>query len=234
MDILSIGLAWYVVFVFSATVHEAAHALVAMKLGDLTAYHGGQVTLDPLPHIRREPFGMLVVPVVSYLLGGWMFGWASAPYDPYWAARHPKRAAMMGLAGPAGNLFLVILAGAAIRVGITTEKFYIPDIISFVTVAESHDEGLFRGLAILLSIMFSLNLLLFVFNLLPIAPLDGTAWMEFVLTGDTLIRYRQAMGNPTVRIFGIIIAWNIFGYVFRPIHAWALGILYPGHHWGAF
>ena len=81
MDFLALGLGWYVVFVFSVTCHEAAHAFAAMKLGDKTAYHGGQVTLDPTPHVRRSPFGMVVVPILSFLLGGWMIGWASAPYD---------------------------------------------------------------------------------------------------------------------------------------------------------
>jgi len=83
------GTAWYLAFLFSTTLHEASHALVALKLGDDTAHRGGQVTLDPIPHIQREPVGMVVVPIVSYLLGGWMIGWASAPYDPEWAGRNP-------------------------------------------------------------------------------------------------------------------------------------------------
>ncbi len=76
------GFLWYLAFLFSVVVHEASHAFAAMKLGDTTAYEGGQVTLDPLPHIKREPLGTVVVPVFSYLLGGWMIGWASAPMTP--------------------------------------------------------------------------------------------------------------------------------------------------------
>jgi hypothetical protein len=53
------GFAWYVVLLFSTTCHEAAHALAAKLGGDLTAFHGGQVSLDPVPHVRREPFGMV-------------------------------------------------------------------------------------------------------------------------------------------------------------------------------
>ena len=56
------ALVWYVVFLFSITVHEAAHAWAAMRGGDLTAYHGGQVSIDPIPHIRREPIGTVVLP----------------------------------------------------------------------------------------------------------------------------------------------------------------------------
>ena len=57
------GLVFYVVFVFSTVLHEAAHAWAALKGGDPTAYEGGQVTLDPVPHIRREPIGMVLVPI---------------------------------------------------------------------------------------------------------------------------------------------------------------------------
>src|SRR6185436_10638400 len=117
-EFLVIGLVWYVVFLLSTTAHEASHALVAKLGGDLTAAHGGQVSLDPLPHIRREPFGMVVFPILSYVMGGWMMGWASAPYDPHWAQRYPKRAAWMSLAGPGANFALAILAGILMRAGI--------------------------------------------------------------------------------------------------------------------
>ena len=80
VDTLTLGLIWFVVFLFSTTCHEGAHALVAKLGGDPTA--SGQVTLNPIPHIQREKFGMVVMPILSYLLGGYMMGWASAPYDP--------------------------------------------------------------------------------------------------------------------------------------------------------
>ena len=90
---LTLGLIWFIVFLFSTTFHEAGHALVARWGGDPTA--SGQITLNPLPHIEREKFGMVVVPILSYLLSGGMMGWASAPYDAFWAAQHPRRAALM-------------------------------------------------------------------------------------------------------------------------------------------
>jgi hypothetical protein len=79
--------------------------------GDTTAAEGGQATLNPIPHIRRSPFGMVVVPIVSYLLGGWMIGWASAPFNPAWQRQYPRRSAWMALAGPAANFSLMLLAG---------------------------------------------------------------------------------------------------------------------------
>jgi Zn-dependent protease len=96
---IATGVIWVVAFLFSTTVHEAMHALVAWKGGDPTAYHGGQVSLSPIPHIKREPIGMLVVPLITTFTMGWTMGWASAPYDPVWAERHPRRAALMAAAG---------------------------------------------------------------------------------------------------------------------------------------
>ena len=93
MEKLAEGLLWYVAFLFSTTLHEASHAFAAFRLGDRTAYEGGQVTLDPIPHMRREPIGTIVVPLLSFLLGGWMIGWASTPYNRNWAEQAPKRAA---------------------------------------------------------------------------------------------------------------------------------------------
>ena len=120
------ALAYYVVFLFSTTLHEAAHAWAAMLGGDLTAYHGGQVTLDPRPHIRREPIGMVVLPLLTSLASGWPFGFASAPFDPAWSLRHPKRAGWMALAGPGANLLLVLLAGVGIRLGAALGVFHAP------------------------------------------------------------------------------------------------------------
>ncbi|MDH4318013.1 MAG: site-2 protease family protein, partial [Desulfobulbaceae bacterium] len=115
---LTEGLLWYFAFIFSTVIHEASHSLVALKLGDETAYHAGQVSLDPTPHIKREPIGTILVPIISFLMSGWMIGWASAPYDPNWARRYPKRSAWMALAGPASNLVMVILSIMIIRIGV--------------------------------------------------------------------------------------------------------------------
>ena len=110
-QMLTIGFISYVVFLFSTTCHEAAHAFVAKLGGDETAAQGGQVSLNPIPHIRRSPYGMVVFPLLSFfLLGGSMIGFASAPYDPNWERQHPRRSAWMALAGPATNFILMIIA----------------------------------------------------------------------------------------------------------------------------
>src|SRR3974390_2779791 len=125
-QLLLLGFIYYLVFLFSTTCHEAAHALVAKLGGDTTAAEGGQVSLNPIPHIRRSPFGMVLVPIASYLLGGWMIGWASAPFNPEWQRQYPRRAGWMALAGPAANFSLMVLAGIAIRVGLLAGYFQPP------------------------------------------------------------------------------------------------------------
>jgi hypothetical protein len=71
---LADGIIWYAVFLFSTVFHEAAHALTAYKMGDSTAHSKGQVSLNPIPHIKREPFGTVIVPILSFAAGGWMIG----------------------------------------------------------------------------------------------------------------------------------------------------------------
>src|SRR6187549_2536020 len=115
------------------------HALVAWRLGDPTAYNGGQVSLSPLPHIRREPVGMLVLPLVTALTQGWAIGWASAPYDPYWAARYPQRAAVMAAAGPAGNFMIALVAFVPMRVRLVLGAFVSPDRVNFQTIVAGPD-----------------------------------------------------------------------------------------------
>ncbi len=219
---------WYVVFVVSTTLHEGAHAFAAMRMGDNTAYHGGQATLDPIPHIQRSPWGMVLIPIISFAMSGWMMGWASVPYDPAWAERYPKRAAWMSLAGPAANLGLVLLSALIIRIGLTVGFFQMPHHFAYSSLVGTESVGAVRGLAVMLSITFTLNLVLFCFNLMPLPPLDGTGIMEFFLDGKAAMKYRRLCSNPNMMIFGILIAWNIFHIIFAPILNFSLSMLYIG------
>lgn len=221
------GLKWYLAFVFSTTAHEAAHAWTALKLGDDTAHRGGQVTLDPTPHIRREPVGMVAVPIISYILGGWMIGWASAPYDPRWAVRHPKHAATMALAGPVSNLLILLIAALFIHVGMAFHYFAPPDSITFSHVVDA-DSSLGNVLASLLSIFFSLNVLLCTFNLLPLPPLDGSGILMYFTTEETAEKFMQFMHQPVMQFIGILIAWRVFSAIFPAIQLFAVNLLYPG------
>jgi Zn-dependent protease len=227
-EALALGLLWYLAFIFSLTCHEASHALVAKWGGDLTAAEGGQVTLNPLPHIRREIFGTTIVPILSYMLAGWMIGWGSAPFDRRWRDRHPHRAAWMALAGPASNLILTLAAALAIRLGILAGVLTPPHSVNFAHVVAAVHGGGLEGVAVLLSIMFSLNLLLMLFNLLPIPPLDGHGAICLLFTENFARRFMQATTNPTLSLLGLVVGWKIFDRMFDPIFTVALNVLYPG------
>ncbi len=226
---LADGLMYYVVFLFSTTLHEAAHAYLAKRGGDLTAYRGGQVSLSPIPHIRREPFGMVLLPLISVFISGWPFGYASAPYDPEWALRHPKHAARMALGGPIANLFLVVVSGLAIRTGISTGLLQAPESIGFGHLASTEAGGLWPAFAFLLGAVFSLNLLLGIFNLLPVPPLDGSGLPPWFLSPANARAYQLFLWNtPALSLIGILIAWQVFHYVFDPVFLLAINLLYPG------
>lgn len=225
MDRLALGLIWYAVLLFSLTLHEAAHAWVARRGGDLTAYLGGQVSLDPMPHIRREPWGTVLVPLLSFALWGWMIGWASTPYDPRWAYAHPRRAALMSVAGPAANLLLVLAAAAAIRAGLAWQIFE-PGFANFTQLVVGRGAALAGAVAVFLSVLFTLNLLLFVFNLIPVPPLDGGAAIGLLLPAQAARRLQVLLRRPQLSLLGIVIAWFAIGRLFGPVHLLALRLLF--------
>ncbi len=226
------GFAWYLVFLFSVTLHEAGHAWAAMRGGDLTAYEGGQVSIDPLPHIQREPFGMVVLPIISVLISGWPFGFASAPYDPAWARAYPKRAAWMSLAGPAANLLLVVLAAMVIWTGIAGGVFDNPSSLRFAHIVEATSIGPMEEVAMLVGMVFTLNLLLFVLNMIPVPPLDGSGALPLLLSEDAARRYQDTVMGSPMAWFGILIAWNMFDVIFSPIFRLAIQLLYPWAGYG--
>lgn len=208
-EVLAFGFIWYIAFLFSTTCHEAAHALVAKIGGDETASLGGQVTLNPLPHIRREPIGMVVVPIVAYLLTRSMIGWASAPFDPLWERRHPKRAAWMALAGPAANFTLMLLAVGALRIGFIQHWF-------------TQDAAGRPGFAaVTLLAFFRLNLLLGTFNLLPVAPLDGSTGIMLLMSERTALKYLDWLRGNSFAMLGLLVALLVFRNAFPYVENFA-------------
>lgn len=216
---------WYAAFLLSLTCHEAAHAWVARLGGDDTAYLGGQVTLNPWPHVRREIFGTVLVPLLTYVQMGWMMGWASAPYDPDWEDRHPRRAAAMSAAGPAANVLLAILAAVSLRVGLETGAFVPAEPLRFDRLVAPVDgtPALFDGLGRLLSILFSLNVLLAVFNAMPFPPLDGAAVLGGLFAPLRGL-YRQVRGSFVLALAGFLAAVLLFREVFLPIFGLAIAL----------
>jgi Zn-dependent protease len=230
-DLVVLGITWFVVFLFSTTLHEAGHAWAAHRLGDSTAYEGGQVSLNPLPHIQREPMGMILVPIITFASMHWMMGWASAPYDPVWAHRYPRRAALMAMAGPAGNLILMLISGLILRLGMNAGIYKPYPMwlygLKYERLVEATTPGRFAEAAIApLSILFFLNLLLFFFNLVPLPPLDGSAVLPAFMSNEAAARYNTLLHQPMISLLGLLLAWRVFPYVFRPILNVALNLLY--------
>ena len=225
---------FYVAFLFSVTLHEAAHALAGLRGGDETAYRGGQVSIDPIPHIRREPIGMLVLPILTVFVAGWPFGYASAPYNLDWARQHPRRAAWMALAGPGANALLLILTAALIRMGVGMGALAAPGsvMLTQVVIASGPEAGIASGVAFLLSAFFTMNLVLLLLNLIPVPPLDGSGALPLLLSKEWGERYRDFCRRPGFAVAGILVAWMLFGEILFPIFLAAVNLLYPGVHYG--
>jgi Zn-dependent protease len=218
-QLLAYGFVWYVAFLFSTTCHEAAHALVAKLGGDETAALGGQVTLNPLPHIQREPWGMVVFPILSFFVfKSGMIGWASAPFDPQWERRHPRRAALMALAGPAANYTLMLLAAIGLRLG-----------QGMGWLQRNPETGLPNLLAVALSVFFSLNLLLGTFNLLPVPPLDGSAGIMLFMSESRAQRYLDWLRGNSYAMVGLLVGLLVFRYFYGPVENFATNLLLRSH-----
>lgn len=203
---------WYVAFLFSTTCHEASHALAAKLQGDETASRGGQVTLNPLPHVQREPWGMVVFPILTVLIshGNSLLGWASAPFDPEWEWRHPRKSALMAMAGPAANFTLMFLAVAGIQVGRHYDWF-------------RSGGGTFAFQVLL--VMFLLNLLLGLFNLVPVPPLDGSSAIMIFMKDSTARRYLDWLRGGSYGLIGLVAAALIFQKIYPPIQQVVADIL---------
>jgi len=229
---ISDGVGWLTVFIFSTVCHEAAHAWAALKLGDSTAEEAGQVSFNPLPHLRREPIGMLVVPILSWFMGGYMMGWASAPYDPEWARHYPRRLALMALAGPAANLALAATGLLLLRLGVEWDVWNAPQWLSADSLVEAADGSLLQAVGKLLSIVASLNLFLCAFNLLPIPPLDGSTLPLLILPPSAGLRYFEALSSPFFRVGGMLLLLRGVSLGFGYFYHFAALVLYPHLRFG--
>ena len=224
-EVLYLGFLWYVVFLFSTVCHEAAHALMARRLGDSTAYLGGQASLNPVPHMQREPVGMILIPWVSYLLGGWMMGWASVPMDPYWIMRHPKKGSWVSIAGPLANFSLAIITAVIIRICVLAGVLQLPRTLSWEAVIVGATPAT-EGLATFLSLMFSLNLLLGLFNLVPVPPLDGYSSLGLFLSESAAAKLQEwRMEYSRFSFLGILVAWRLFDVIGFEVF-WKVAILF--------
>ena len=222
MDGIPSYVAMYLMFVFSTTCHEAAHAFVAKRGGDDTAYSLGHVTLDPMPHIVRSPWGMVVAPLIGLYTMGWPIGWASVPYDPHWGQRHPLRRAAMSLAGPGANFTIALVSIAILRVLLETGVYHLNGTgvhAGFVFLNDGvPPNSPLAALAFLLSKLFTLNLLLGLFNLMPLPPLDGSGVAEGLSPRGLGSLYDRLREIPGHELLGWIAASQLFRYVWGPMN----------------
>lgn len=141
------------VLIFSVVVHEVSHGYSAYLLGDNTAKYQGRLTLNPIKHL--ELFGSIILPVVSYLTGGFIIGWAKpVPFNPYNLRNQKWGEAIVAVAGPLSNICIAVFFGLLIRFGIASQFGQ-----AFLYIS---------------SMIVMINLVLATFNLVPIPPLDGS------------------------------------------------------------
>ena len=159
MEIAMSVLIKIVVLIFSVVIHEVSHGYAALALGDRTAQYSGRLTLNPIKHI--DLFGSIILPALTALMGGPVFGWAKpVPYNPYNLKNQKWGPAIVGAAGPAANLLLAVIFGLFIRFSSSLSAGVSGQFLAnFITIAAA------------ISI---LNLVLAIFNLVPIPPLDGS------------------------------------------------------------
>ena len=174
----------------SLSVHEAAHAWAADRLGDPTARHLGRLTLNPVVHV--DPIGTLLFPLIAMLTGVPLIGWAKpVPVDPR-HLRHPKRDfAVIAAAGPASNLVMAVI-GAVIFAMLPTP-----------TPGDIAGRALMAPLREIFVMFTYLNVMLAVFNMIPVPPLDG---------GNVLLGVLPAAGARVIeqlRPYGFLILYAL-------------------------
>lgn len=201
MDLLS-AFFILVILIFSAILHEVAHGFVAEKLGDPTARLSGRLTLDPRKHI--DPFMSILLPLFLIISGSpVVFGAAKpVPIDPFNLKEGRKDIALVSLAGPLTNVILAIIAA-----------FLTKAVYFFINVPSENIKFAVFALFIL-HIIAKLNLLLAIFNLIPIPPLDGSKIFSLILPE------KEAMAYLSISGVGIFI---IFFLLMFPIGGFSLG-----------
>jgi Zn-dependent protease len=157
---------------------------------------------------------MVVIPILTFVQMGWMMGWASVPFDSAWGKRHPKRQALMSLAGPAANFALALIGIIVMKVLLATHVFEVPYQFSFTQLVREAGEpragSLLTGLSVALSVLVNLNVLLGFFNLMPIPPFDGAGIVEGLFPNSLGKVYDKMREVPILQFVGLLVAWNIF------------------------
>ena len=208
-DFLSKLIIYMVVWIFSVSAHEFGHAWTSYKFGDDTAYNEGRVTLNPLPHI--DPIGTLLLPILGFLISYSstsnfpLIAWGKpTPVNPRKWAKYKQANVMVSIAGVLANLILLIIGF----------------VIAKILIWQGYDIREFFGTTInpffmLIGNMMLLNLSLFVFNLLPFPPLDGSKILSTFLPASfqPALDLLEQFGFIILMIF---IYMGLFSAIIRP------------------
>ena len=201
---IALGLTTYIVLLFSLSFHEAAHAWAALRMGDDTALREGRISLNPIVHI--DPIGTVVLPLAMFLSSGTpLFGWAKpTPYNPANFRRDRSLAAghvTVASAGPISNLILAAIFTAVLFVA--------------VRLGLIHTER--EPALILLAAGVQINVVLAIFNLVPLPPLDGSKVASFGLPRSLADPYDRIMVPYGAWILLALFATGALGAVLSPI-----------------
>ncbi len=186
---------WAIPVLFAVTLHEVGHGWAAKQLGDTTAEDMGRLSLNPLKHI--DPVGTIVVPLATFFLSGFIFGWAK-PVPVNWnRLRNTKRdIALVALAGPAANLIMIV--------------FWLMLMKLIITLADQNNM-LAHVMLFMASAGIAINSLLMILNLFPLPPLDGSRVVFSLL--PTQLAYRYSKIEPYGMIILVILL--ISGILFK-------------------
>lgn len=189
---------------FSVILHEYMHGYTAYRHGDDTAYLMGRLTFNPLAHI--DPVGTILVPAVCYISGIPLFGWAKPVPVNYYRLHSPSRdMAKVAVAGPLSNVFLIFVAALALKVMVTL--------------------GAGPGIATLFFIVvIQVNLILAIFNMLPVPPLDGSKVFAALLPTGLRQKYMM-LERFSMIIIIVLIMSRVLNYVLIPIFYFCLNII---------
>lgn len=188
--------------IFAITVHEAAHGYAAKHFGDMTAYNAGRITLNPLKHI--DPFGTILLPALTIMLGGILFGWAKPVPVDFSRLRNPKKDMLwVAAAGPASNFVMAIFWAMVFK---------------FATAAP---DAFITPLTLMAKAGVSINIVLMVLNLLPLPPLDGGRIAVSLLPHDLARQFSQVERYGFIILIALLFT-GVLGRILDPL----IGLVY--------